>query len=255
MTTMLKVAATRVAATVVVVVVVMVAAGVIATAGVAEAKVGGGGGHQAPLIIINGSNVVMASGDDGFLYCFSDGVGWGGDRWWSGGSGRGAGGGGGGGRGSLGHLGEVTLVWKDPLGRVVPRYSSGARVWATEEREEDTPHSFLVVRGFGSSLAGRYTCSLRVGPRVLASTPVTLWLFRPTFRVLGLPRCVVGVRRGATLLLPSPVVGTPPSPPLWRRLLRGGGVGHLDPSRARQLPGGLLLVQVAGKSLQNTVYN
>lgn len=249
---MLKVAMTRVTATVVVVVVVVVTAGVIATAGVAEAKVGGvggpgGGGHQAPLIIINGSDVVMASGDDGFLYCFSGGVGWGADRWWSGGSSRGRGGGGGG-RGALGHLGEVTLVWTDPLSRVVPRYSSGARVWATEEREEDTPHSFLVVRGFSSSLAGRYTCSLKVGSSVLASTPVTLWLFRPTFRVLGLPRCVAGVRRGATLLLPSPVVGTPPSPPLWRRLLRGGGVGHLDPSRARQLPGGLLLVQVIGKS-------
>ncbi|KAK4297824.1 hypothetical protein Pmani_029786 [Petrolisthes manimaculis] len=243
----------RMAASVAVMVLVVVI-GVLATAGVAaaapadneEIEGGTGTGQQAPLTIINGSDVVMASGQDGFLYCFSGGVGWGGGRWWSGGR-RGGGG--------LGHLGEVTLVWTDPHGHVVPRYNSGARVWATEEREVDTPHSFLVVRGFGSSLAGRYTCSLRAGHRVLASTSVNLWLFRPTFRVLGLPRCVVGVRRGATLLLPSPVVGTPPSPPLWRRLGGGGGRGgaegggHLDPSRARQLPGGLLLVQVKGESV------
>lgn len=180
-------------------------------------------GSYAPLpqlTIINGTDAVISEDQDGFVYCYAS--------FDSGGRRR----------------SPYKVLWTDPYGLPLFSYPrvdvKTAKIFTVREAFVP-PHSYLVFRGFDDGLAGMYTCNLIYGGRLLARRSIHLRLFRPSFRVVPLPPCLA-VPEGGTLLLPSPVLGNPPKPPLWSKV-----DGDLDPSTTLLLNGGLLLQEVQGE--------
>ncbi|XP_071513601.1 uncharacterized protein [Panulirus ornatus] len=174
-------------------------------------------GRYAPvpkLNIINGTDVIISEDQDGFVYCYA-------------------------GLDSSSRRAPYAVVWTNPYGRPVSPYhprgnAKAAKIFAVRE-SFILPHAYLVFRGFDQDLAGVYTCNLLYSGRLLVRRTIHLRLFRPTFRVVPLPQCLA-VPEGGTILLPSPVAGSPPKPPMWTR-----NDGDLDLSTSLQLNGGLLL--------------
>ncbi|XP_064110910.1 uncharacterized protein LOC135218493 [Macrobrachium nipponense] len=177
------------------------------------------------LYIVNGTESLIRENKDGFVYCYSN-------------------------LRLPGRPSPLAVLWTDPQGKPLLPFS---KVDVKKERmfsvQQDffRPNAYLVFRNFDETLEGLYTCNLLYLGKLVALRSIHLKLFRPTFRVVALPRCLT-VRAGGTVLIPSPVTGHPERPPYWRRI-----GGDDDPSTAVQLPTGLLVQGIQESAVYRAV--
>ncbi|XP_068244967.1 uncharacterized protein [Palaemon carinicauda] len=177
------------------------------------------------LYIVNGTESLIRESKDGFVYCYSN-------------------------LRLPGRPSPLAVLWTDPQGKPLLPFS---KVDVKRERifsvQQDflRPNAYLVFRNFDAALEGVYTCNLVYFGRLVSSQSIHLKMFRPTFRVVALPRCLT-VREGGRILIPSPVTGDPERPPYWRRI-----GGDEDMSTVLQLPTGLLVQDIQESAVYRAV--
>lgn len=173
------------------------------------------------LHIVNGTESIVREGESNFLFCYA----------------------------SLRNLrgrAPYTVVWTDPWGRPLLPLSGislDTRLFSFRENEL-RPNAYMVFQMFDEGLEGVYTCNLVFRNRLVSLRRIRLKMFRPSYKVVTLAPCLA-VQEGSSALLPSPVVGRPPSAPVWSKL-----GGSLDPPEAQAVQAGLVLHDVQGRTSQ-----
>ncbi|ROT82970.1 hypothetical protein C7M84_023871 [Penaeus vannamei] len=169
-------------------------------------------GVSTKLHIVNGTESIVREGESNFVFCYA-------------------------GVRNLRGRAPYTVVWTDPWGRPLlplPGISLNARLFSVRENEL-RPNAYMVFQMFDEDLEGVYTCNLVFKNRLVSLRRIRLKMFRPSYRVVTLAPCLA-VQEGGSALLPAPVVGSPPAPPVWSK-----AGGSLDPSEAQVVQAGLVL--------------
>lgn len=178
-------------------------------------------GVSTKLHIVNGTESIVREGESNFVFCYA-------------------------GVRNLRGRAPYTVVWTDPWGRPLlplPGISLNARLFSVRENEL-RPNAYMVFQMFDEDLEGVYTCNLVFKNRLVSLRRIRLKMFRPSYRVVTLAPCLA-VQEGGSALLPAPVVGSPPAPPVWSK-----AGGSLDPSEAQVVQAGLVLHAVQGRTSQ-----